>query len=80
MKRSRKIELIFLFGIGIVTSVCSIMRMLSINQVKKDGNNWGLVLWGSAEMNTGVSNSYVRYDIFFANININRSSAAVYPV
>ena len=55
MKRSRKIELIFLFGIGVVTSVCSIMRMMSITQVKKDGNNWGLVLWGSAEMNIGVS-------------------------
>jgi len=43
------------FGAGILTSVCSIMRAQSINQVRKDGNNWGLVAWGLGEMNSGVS-------------------------
>jgi len=51
----RKISLIVVFILGIFTTLCSIMRMVQIRQVAKDGNNSTLVLWGTVEMNVGVS-------------------------
>jgi hypothetical protein len=50
-----KVGLIFLFAAGNFTVACSIRRMLQIRQVQKDGNNSMLLLWGSIEMNIGVS-------------------------
>lgn len=50
----KKISLIFVFVLGIFTTLCSVMRMVQIQQVAKDGNNSSLVLWGTAEMNVGV--------------------------
>lgn len=57
----RKISLIVVFVLGIFTTLCSIMRMLQIQQVAKDGNNSSLVLWGTAEMNVGVSEKCIRF-------------------
>jgi len=49
-----KMGLIFLFAAGNMTVACSIIRMLQIKQVQKDGNNSMLLFWGSIEMNIGV--------------------------
>ena len=51
----RKIALIGVFVLGLFTTVCSVMRMVQILQITKDGNSTGLVLWGTIEMNVGVS-------------------------
>lgn len=50
-----KFTLIILFAAGNFTVACSIIRMLQIKQVQKDGNNSMLLLWGAIEMNIGVS-------------------------
>lgn len=52
--RRRKLGLIFLFVLGLFTTICSVMRMVQIKQIAKDGNNSTLVLWGTAELNVGV--------------------------
>ncbi|OQN97273.1 hypothetical protein B0A48_16815 [Cryoendolithus antarcticus] len=52
--RRRKLGLIFLFVLGLFTTICSVMRMLQIRQVAKDGNNSTLVIWGTAEINVGI--------------------------
>jgi hypothetical protein len=54
MDTRHKINLIILFAAGNFTVACSIIRMLQIKQVQKDGNNSMLLLWGSVEMNIGV--------------------------
>jgi hypothetical protein len=51
----RKLSLIIVFLLGLFTVVCSVMRMIQIKQIAKDGNNSTLLLWGAAEMNVGVS-------------------------
>lgn len=51
----RKIALIGVFTLGIFTTVCSIMRMVQIITIAKTGNSTMLVLWGTIEMNVGVS-------------------------
>ena len=55
MDRRRKFGLIFLFVLGLFTTVCSVMRMVQIRIIAKNGNNSTLVLWGTAELNVGVS-------------------------
>lgn len=55
MDTRHKIALIILFAAGDFTVACSIIRMLQIKQVQHDGNNSMLLLWGSVEMNIGVS-------------------------
>jgi len=50
-----KFTLIILFAAGNFTVACSIIRMLQIKQVQKDGNNSMLLLWGAIEMSVGVS-------------------------
>lgn len=55
MDTRHKVNLIILFAAGNFTVACSIIRMLQIKQVQKDGNNSMLLLWGSVEMNIGVS-------------------------
>jgi hypothetical protein len=51
----RKMALLVVFTLGIFTTFCSIMRMVQIGQIAKDGNSTMLVLWGTIEMNVGVS-------------------------
>lgn len=51
----RKIALIAIFMLGLFTTVCSIMRMIQIITISKTGNSTMLVLWGTIEMNVGVS-------------------------
>lgn len=50
----RKIGLIAIFTLGIFTTVCSIMRMVQIITIAKNGNSTMLVLWGTVEMNVGI--------------------------
>jgi hypothetical protein len=51
----RKVALIGLFMLGLFTTICSIMRMVQIITIAKTGNSTMLVLWGTIEMNVGVS-------------------------
>lgn len=51
----RKLGLIGIFLLGLFTTVCSIMRMVQIITISKNGNSTMLVLWGTIEMNVGVS-------------------------
>jgi hypothetical protein len=51
----RKSALIAVFLLGLFTTVCSIMRMVQIITIAKTGNSTMLVLWGTIEMNVGVS-------------------------
>ncbi|ELR05656.1 hypothetical protein VC83_02952 [Pseudogymnoascus destructans] len=51
----RKIALMAIFLLGIFTTICSIMRMVQIMTIAKTGNSTMLVLWGSIEMNVGIS-------------------------
>lgn len=50
----RKFGLIGIFALGLFTTVCSIMRMVQIITIAKNGNSTMLVLWGTIEMNVGV--------------------------
>ena len=53
----RKVALIGVFVLGLFTTVCSIVRMLQILIIQKNGNSTMLVLWGTIEMNVGVSHA-----------------------
>lgn len=53
----KKIGLICVFTLGLFTTVCSIMRMVQIEIIAKNGNSTNLVLWGTVELNVGVSQS-----------------------
>ena len=50
----RKMGLVCLFLLGLFTTAASVMRMIQIIQIAKDGNSTGLILWGTIEMNVGV--------------------------
>ena len=50
----RKIGLVGIFLLGLFTTVCSVLRMIQITQISKDGNSTGLILWGVIELNVGV--------------------------
>ena len=51
----KKIVLCGVFLLGLLTTVCSIMRMYQITTIAKTGNSTMLVLWGAVELNIGVS-------------------------
>ncbi|SPO01426.1 related to integral membrane protein PTH11 [Cephalotrichum gorgonifer] len=54
VSRSKKIGLIVIFLLGLFTTVGSVMRYLSIDQIQNgDGNSTNLVLWGVIEFNVG---------------------------
>lgn len=53
----RKTALIAVFLLGLFTTICSVMRMVQIITIAKTGNSTMLVLWGTIEMNVGVSTS-----------------------
>ncbi|KAL8870913.1 MAG: hypothetical protein Q9174_003147 [Haloplaca sp. 1 TL-2023] len=46
--------LVIVFLLGLLTTVCSIMRMVQIVAIAETGNSTMLVLWGVIELNVGV--------------------------
>jgi hypothetical protein len=54
IKPRRKYALMGVFLLGLFTTVCSILRMVQIIRISRDGNATGLVLWGTIELNVGV--------------------------
>lgn len=44
-----------MFVLGLFTTICSIMRLYQITIIARNGNSTMLVLWGTIEMNVGVS-------------------------
>lgn len=51
----KKIALVCVFMLGLLTTVCSILRMIQIIAIARTGNSTMLVLWGVIELNVGVS-------------------------
>jgi len=51
----RKAGLIAIFSLGAFTTVCSIMRIVQIDTIARTKDSTMLVLWGTIEMNVGVS-------------------------
>ncbi|KAI9884094.1 MAG: swr1 complex component [Watsoniomyces obsoletus] len=54
ISRRRKVGLIGVFVLGLFTTVCSILRLVQIVTISKNGNSTMLVLWGTIEMNVGI--------------------------
>ncbi|TGO47264.1 hypothetical protein BCON_0286g00070 [Botryotinia convoluta] len=55
MDRSKKFGIIGVFALGILTTVCSVMRMTEIPVVATgSGNSTMLVVWGNIELNVGI--------------------------
>lgn len=50
----KKIALCCVFLLGLLTTVCSIMRMVQILTIARTGNSTMLVLWGVIELNVGI--------------------------
>ncbi|RMZ85028.1 hypothetical protein DV738_g147, partial [Chaetothyriales sp. CBS 135597] len=50
----KKVGLIGIFALGAFTTVCSVMRMVQIITISKNGNSTMLVLWGTIETNVGI--------------------------
>ncbi|KAL8708413.1 MAG: hypothetical protein Q9220_006703 [cf. Caloplaca sp. 1 TL-2023] len=50
----KKIALVCVFLLGLLTTVCSIMRMVQIIAIARSGNSTMLVLWGVIELNVGI--------------------------
>jgi hypothetical protein len=69
MNWRKRVSLIIVFLLGLFTVVCSVILMIQIRQVAKDGNNFTLVLWGTAEMNVGVSIACDVIDISYLDAN-----------
>lgn len=57
INNKKKIALIGVFLLGLLTTVCSVMRMIQIIAIARTGNSTMLVLWGVIELNVGVSRS-----------------------
>ncbi|KAI9824684.1 MAG: hypothetical protein M1826_007262 [Phylliscum demangeonii] len=55
INRRRKIALLGVFLLGLFTTVCSLMRLLQIRTITKNGNSTMLVFWGTIEMNVGIA-------------------------
>ena len=55
----KKVVLCGVFLLGLLTTVCSIMRMYQITAIAKTGNSTMLVLWGVIELNIGVCCSFL---------------------
>lgn len=55
VRLGKKIGLIAIFGLGLFTTICSVLRYLQIDRIQHgDGNSTMLVLWGTIEFNVGV--------------------------
>ncbi|KAI4242737.1 MAG: hypothetical protein LQ352_007180 [Teloschistes flavicans] len=50
----KKIALCGVFLLGLLTTVCSVMRMVQIIAIARSGNSTMLVLWGVIEVNVGI--------------------------
>ncbi|KAI4116276.1 MAG: hypothetical protein LQ338_007743 [Usnochroma carphineum] len=50
----KKIALVCVFLLGLLTTVCSVMRTVQISTIAKTGNSTMLVLWGVIELNVGI--------------------------
>ncbi|KAL8946604.1 MAG: hypothetical protein Q9222_007024 [Ikaeria aurantiellina] len=50
----KKLALVCVFLLGLLTTVCSIMRMVQIVAIARTGNSTMLVLWGVIELNVGI--------------------------
>jgi hypothetical protein len=55
IRRRRKIALMGVFLLGLFTTLCSFLRLSRIAPLAVDGNSTYLVLWGTIELNVGVS-------------------------
>ncbi|KAK2768632.1 hypothetical protein FQN54_000488 [Arachnomyces sp. PD_36] len=56
IRTAQKTGLVCLFVLGILTTICSIMRITQVPVIAYgDGNSTQLVLWGTIEFNVGVS-------------------------
>lgn len=55
MELAKKLILCGVFLLGLLTTVCSILRMVQIGAIATTGNSTMLVLWGVIELNVGVS-------------------------
>lgn len=55
INRRKRIGLVAIFCLGIFTTFCSIMRLAQITSILATGDQTGLVLWATVEMNIGVS-------------------------
>lgn len=54
VSRSKKFGLVFIFVLGLFTTICSVLRYLQIDRIQfGDGNSTMLVLWGVIEFNVG---------------------------
>ncbi|KAL6415701.1 integral membrane protein [Ilyonectria robusta] len=54
VRLGKKIGLIAIFGLGLFTTICSVLRYLQIDRIQHgDGNSTMLVLWGTIEFNVG---------------------------
>ncbi|KAF7889618.1 uncharacterized protein EAF02_002033 [Botrytis sinoallii] len=55
MDKSKKFGIIGVFALGILTTVCSVMRMAEIPVIATgSGNSTMLVVWGNIELNVGI--------------------------
>ncbi|KAL8934310.1 MAG: hypothetical protein Q9216_005974 [Gyalolechia sp. 2 TL-2023] len=50
----KKVALVCVFMLGLLTTVCSVMRMVQITTIARTGNSTMLVLWGVIELNVGI--------------------------
>ncbi|KAF7555551.1 hypothetical protein G7Z17_g2066 [Cylindrodendrum hubeiense] len=54
IRLGKKVGLVAIFGLGLFTTICSIMRYLQIDRIQHgDGNSTMLVMWGTIEFNVG---------------------------
>ncbi|KAK2812125.1 hypothetical protein FQN49_008396, partial [Arthroderma sp. PD_2] len=51
----RKLGLMAVFLLGLFTTACSIMRVVQIEIIARDGNSTMLILWGTIELNVGIA-------------------------
>lgn len=55
IEMAKKLILCGVFLLGLLTTVCSILRLVQIGAIATTGNSTMLVLWGVIELNVGVS-------------------------
>ena len=69
IRKRRKIALMGVFLLGFFTTLCSFLRLSRIALIAMDGDLTYLVLWGTIELNVGVSNviSLPSINIFHAD-------------
>lgn len=57
MNNRKKVGLLALFLLGVFTTVCSIMRLTQVKSIISGADVTGIILWGTVEMNVGVSHN-----------------------